>query len=46
MKTELAKWLNGLTEVMVPWCNHPCPNGEDSVCRECIDEWLKQEAKP
>ena len=42
---ELAGWLDNLTEVMMPWCDHPCPDGEQSICKNCISEWLRQEAE-
>lgn len=42
---ELAQWFDDITGILMPWCNHPCPNGEDSICKDCITEWLKQEAK-
>ena len=41
---ELTQWLDNLTEVMMPWCDHPCPDGEQSICKNCISEWLRQEA--
>jgi hypothetical protein len=42
---KLADFFDRMMETLNPWCDHPCPNGEDSICRNCIIEWLNEEVK-
>ena len=42
---ELVDFFDRMMETFNPWCDHPCPSGEDSICRSCVVEWLKEEAK-